>query len=341
MSLTYLIGGGNIFNYQNIPENYIIYRSGSNGGFQTITNNIGVLMNYNNEYKFGIPTAYELVENYSDNSIVMTNDNKLVTVPVEGTSENKLLRYIDNQWKIVDFSIEYIKPELYNSNSWQLWIADSDINVINIPKDELYMYGISYSDNQFILTNLYEHNINEVYIQYNNSTTAFVNVYTNAKIYTDVNSNNTDLYTCIFSHNKNEIFNGIIASYLSNIRNVGIAPDFYINRVYIYCGLLIKNANNYTSNSKMITLVKNEEQQNVFTDSVFLNNVFNGVSLNNIYITPIEIYNIISNTNFIYNTNFKFYCMIQNDPNDIAEYYWYYPRNYINMYLIRHENNTI
>lgn len=341
MSLTYLIGGGNIFNYQNIPENYIIYRSGSNGGFQTITNNIGVLMNYNNEYKFGIPTAYELVENYSDNSIVITNDNKLVTVPVEGTSENKLLRYIDNQWKIVDFSIEYIKPELYNSNSWQLWIADSDINVINIPKDELYMYGISYSDNQFILTNLYEHNINEVYISYNNSTTAFVNVYTNAKIYTDVNSNNTDLYTCIFSHNKNEIFNGIITSCLNNITNVGISPDFYIKGVYNYAGLLIKNANDYTSKSKMITLVKNEEQQNVYTDSVFLRNVFNGVSLNNIYITPIEIYNKISNTNFIYNTNFKFYCMIQTDSNDTAEYYWYYPRNYINMYLIRHENNTI
>jgi hypothetical protein len=333
--LTYLRGGGNIFNYQNVPENHIIYRSGSSG-FQTIANNNnGVLMNYNNEYKFGIPSAYELVNNYKDNSIVMTLNNQLTTVPVEGTSPNKLLRNIDGVWKIVDFNVKYIKPELYDSNSWQIWIADDEINVINIPKDKLYMYGISYENNQFVLTNLENNDLNEVYIPYNNTTTDFVNVYTNAKIYADTNSNNTDLYTCIFSHNKNEIFNGIIADNIGSITNVGITPDFYINRVYIYCGLLIRNANDYTSNSKFITLAKNEEQEKFQTDTANLRNVFNGISLNNIYITPMEILNNSLGSNFIYNTNFKFYCMIQNDINDTAEYYWYYPRNYINMYLKR------
>lgn len=332
MSLTYLIGGGNIFNYQNIPENYIIYRSGSNGGFQTITNNIGVLMNYNNEYKFGIPTAYELVENYSDNSIVMTNDNKLVTVPVEGTSENKLLRYIDNQWKIVDFSIEYIKPELYNSNSWQLWIADSDINVINIPKDELYIYGISYSDNQFILTNLYEHNINEIVVKYNN-TEAFKNVYEKAKIYADTNSNNTDLYTCIFSHDVNEIFNGDLIDDIS-ISSSLPSPDFTINTIFVYYGLLIKNVNNYTSNSKIISICKNNTTSITYEDNGVFRNISNCVSFDNTIIIPAE--TISSNlSNFIYSTDLKIYFMIQTDSNDTAEYYWYYPRNYINMYLKR------
>lgn len=332
--LTYLRGGGNIFNYQNVPENYIIYRSGSSG-FQTIANNNGVLMNYNNEYKFGIPSAYELVNNYKDNSIVMTLNNQLTTVPVEGTSPNKLLRNIDGVWKIVDFNVKYIKPELYDSNSWQIWIADDEINVINIPKDKLYMYGVSYENNQFVLTNLENNDLNEVYIPYNNTTTDFVNVYTNAKIYADTNSNNTDLYTCIFSHDKNEIFNGIIADNIGVIRNVGITPDFYIYSVYVYCGLLIRNANEYTSNSKFITLAKNEEQEKFYTDNTPLRNVLNGISLNNIYITPMEILNNSLGSNFIYNTNFKFYCMIQNDINDTAEYYWYYPRNYINMYLKR------
>lgn len=334
MSLTYLIGGGgNIFNYQNIPENYLIYRSGSNG-FQTITNNTGILMNYNNEYKFGIPTAYELVENYSDNSIVMTNDNKLVTVPVEGTSENKLLRYIDNQWKIVDFSIEYIKPELYNSNSWQLWIADNNINVINIPKDELYTYGISYSDNQFILTNLYEHDINEIFIPYKNTITSFKNVYTKAKLYADTNSNNTDLYTCIYSSNTNEIFNRDIINDINTTYSYP-PPDFIISMIYIYYGLLIKNANEYTSNSKIIVRCKNNTKSKIEADNSSFRNMSNCISFNNTIIMPIETVSHLESLDFIYSYDLKIYLMIQTDPNDTAEYYWYYPRNYINMYLKR------
>ena len=332
MSLTYLIGGGgNIFNYQNIPENYLIYRSGSNG-FQTITNNTGILMNYNNEYNFGIPTAYELVDNYSDNSIVMTMNNKLVTVPVEGSSENKLLRYIDNQWKIVDFSIEYIKPELYNSNSWQLWIADDNINVINIPKDELYTYGISYSNNQFILTNLYEHNINEIFILYKNSTTSFKNVYTKAKLYANSNSNNTDLYTCIYSSDTNEIFNGDIVNDINTTYSYP-PPDFIIRDIYIYYGLLIKNANEFTSNSKVISVCKNNTTSITYEDNGVFRNISNCVSFDNTIIIPAETVSNLSN--FIYSTDLKIYFMIQTDPNDTAEYYWYNPRNYINIYLKR------
>ena len=69
-------------------------------------------------YSFGIPTAAELVRDYTgNNSLIMTQYNQLVEVPVEGTSPNKLLRYVNNAWKIVDFSVEYIKPELYNPSS--------------------------------------------------------------------------------------------------------------------------------------------------------------------------------------------------------------------------------
>lgn len=340
MSLTYLIGGGgNIFNYQNIPENYLIYRSGSNG-FQTITNNTGILMNYNNEYNFGIPTAYELVDNYSDNSIVMTMNNKLVTVPVEGSSENKLLRYIDNQWKIVDFSIEYIKPELYNSNSWQLWIADDNINVINIPKDELYTYGISYSDNQFILTNLYEHDINELHISYKKGTTSFKNVYTKAKLYANSNSNNTDLYTCIYSFNINEIFNGDLANdiYLNNINPP--TKDFVLKKIWIYFGLFIKNTNIYTSNSKLVLLLKNDTTSIIFEDKNSLLNFSGCISFNNNYTLPVNVYSNVKPT-FIYSTDLKIYLMVHCDSNDTAEYYWYKPRNYLTAYLKRDENNTI
>ena len=289
-------------------------------------------MNYNNEYNFGIPTAYELVENYSDNSIVMTMNNKLVTVPVEGSSENKLLRYIDNQWKIVDFSIEYIKPELYNSNSWQLWIADDNINVINIPKDELYTYGISYSNNQFILTNLYEHNINEIFILYKNSTTSFKNVYTKAKLYANSNSNNTDLYTCIYSSDTNEIFNGDIVNDINTTYSYP-PPDFIIRDIYIYYGLLIKNANEFTSNSKVISVCKNNTTSITYEDNGVFRNISNCVSFDNTIIIPAETVSNLSN--FIYSTDLKIYFMIQTDHNDTAEYYWYNPRNYINIYLKR------
>ena len=151
MSLTYL--QNNSFNYQDIPANAIVYRSGTSG-FETIQQSKGVLMSDGSTYSFGIPTAAELVGNYtSNNSLIMTENNKLVEVPVEGSSTNKLLRYINNTWKIVDFSVEYIKPELYDPSSWQLWIADSDINVINIPKDNISAnyYGVKYNEltNQF------------------------------------------------------------------------------------------------------------------------------------------------------------------------------------------------
>lgn len=291
-------------------------------------------MNYNNEYNFGIPTAYELVDNYSDNSIVMTMNNKLVTVPVEGSSENKLLRYIDNQWKIVDFSIEYIKPELYNSNSWQLWIADDNINVINIPKDELYTYGISYSDNQFILTNLYEHDINEIFIPYKNTITSFKNVYTKAKLYANSNSNNTDLYTCIYSSNTNEIFNRDIFNDINTTYSYP-PPDFIISMIYIYYGLLIKNANEYTSNSKIIVRCKNNTKSKIEADNSSFRNMSNCISFNNTIIMPIETVSHLESLDFIYSYDLKIYLMIQTDPNDTAEYYWYYPRNYINIYLKR------
>ena len=98
MSLSYLYN--NQFQYQDIPANAIIYRSGTSG-FETIQQEQGILMSDGTHYSFGIPTAAELIKNYTGNSIVMTCNNKLVEVPVEGTSPNKLLRQIDGQWKVV------------------------------------------------------------------------------------------------------------------------------------------------------------------------------------------------------------------------------------------------
>lgn len=74
-------------------------------------------MSTGSTYYFGVPTASELVSNYTGKSIIVSKNNKLVEVPMEGTSPNKLLRYINDTWKIVDFNVEYIKPELYDPSS--------------------------------------------------------------------------------------------------------------------------------------------------------------------------------------------------------------------------------
>lgn len=217
MSLTYL--QNNSFNYQDIPANAIVYRSGTSG-FETIQQEQGVLMSDGSTYSFGIPTAAELVRDYSGNSIIMTKNNQLVKVPVEGTSPNKLLRYVNNTWKIVDFSVEYIKPELYNPSSWQLWIADSDINVINIPKDNISTnyYGVKYNEttNQFDVINpdlFTQARTRDYYINYKD-VLSFETTSSEFLIYfmTRVISNN---FTCIFSSNLKCIGN----SYENNINN--------------------------------------------------------------------------------------------------------------------------
>lgn len=339
MSLSYLYN--NSFHYQDIPANAIIYRSGTSG-FETIQQDQGILMSDGSHYSFGIPTAAELVQNYTGNSIVMTCNNKLVEVQVEGTSQNKLLRQIDGQWKVVDFSVQYIKPELYDPSSWQLWIADDDINVINIPKDSIEnnWYGVKYNTelDQFDVTSpaTFTNLLQEIYVPYKNSNT-FANVSNHAIINKidsskSITSYNSDSLTLIYSTDVSMVFNETISDYLSAPSDVFQSTDIY--SIMIYCGLFIENYNEYTSNASFLTIVKNDDNIYRKQDVNVFRNVQNCVKYNNNVIIPAQIIAYQSNTLLTVNHP-QVYTAVYTDPQDTAIYHWYYPRNYINIYVIR------
>ena len=338
MSLTYL--KDNQFNYQDIPANAIVYRSGTSG-FETIQQEQGVLMSDGSTYSFGIPTAAELVRNYTgNNSLIMTENNQLVEVPVEGTSPNKLLRYVNNAWKIVDFSVEYIKPELYNPSSWQLWIADSDINVINIPKESINnnFWGVKYntSTNTFNVytPSAYNLAVSEITIPYKNNTDSFTNVYNNAILYRNNFDVDYSLYTVFYSSQKSEIFNGVINNYIDNPSTITSEMRQNISSIIIHGGLLIENYNDYTSNAIVVSVVTDGTTSVTNTDSGTLRNISQCIKLQNgNVILPAEIVCLNNNKYNTFTNPFKIYIMIKTDRRDTAVYHWYYPRNYMNMYI--------
>ena len=339
MSLTYL--QNNSFNYQDIPANAIVYRSGTSG-FETIQQSQGVLMSDGSTYSFGIPTAAELVSNYTgNNSLIMTENNQLVEVPSTGTSPNKLLRYINNAWKIVDFSVEYIKPELYNPSSWQLWIADSDINVINIPKESINnnIWGVSYNEitNTFnVYTPIAFDNliVSEITIQYKNNTDSFTNAYKHAIIYSDSNSSNSSLYTVFYSSQKSEIFNGTVQNYILDPTFMSVYFRKNVLSIFLYGGLLIENYNKYTSNAVVVSIVTDGTTSVTKIDDGVLRNVSQCIKLQNgNVILPVEIVCLHNNKYNTFTNPIKIYAMIKTDPRDTAVYHWYYPRNFMNMYI--------
>lgn len=340
MSLTYL--KSNQFNYQYIPANAIIYRSGTSG-FETIQQEQGVLMSDGSTYSFGIPTAAELVNNYTGKSIVMTQDNKLVEVPVEGTSPNKLLRYINNTWKIVDFSMEYIKPELYDPSSWQLWIADSDINVINIPKESINnnIWGVKYDTSTDIFNvytpAAYDLAVSEVTMSY--ATTdypdSFTQVYNNAIIYSNSDISDSSKYTCYYSAQRSEIFDGAITDYIADSM-VPITTTMRTNimTIFLHGGIYIENYNEYTSNAAIVSIVTDGTTSATITDSGTFRNISQCIkATNGDVITPVEIICIQDENSVTFSDPFKIYIMVRTDPQDTAVYHWYYPRNYMNMYI--------
>ena len=354
MSLTYL--KSNQFNYQDIPANAIIYRSGTSG-FETIQQEQGVLMSDGSTYSFGIPTAAELVNNYTGKSIVMTQDNKLVEVPVEGTTPNKLLRYIDNAWKIVDFSVEYIKPELYDPSSWQLWIADSDINVINIPKDTISTnyYGVKYNEttDQFDIINpalFTQARTRDYYINYKDAS-SFEIVSSKFQLYyidrDIILSNNS---TCIFSSNLKCIGN----NYEDNINNnYNVHPwDTHLNAinnvfpsetldnihgVCVFGGLYLRNVNEYTSNAEGICIVTDGVSSFQTTDPEIFRYIDRLPKVNNSVTVPVEFY--AYNTEKVTFTRtpdiYVFIKILMED--DIGDIKWCNNRNFVNV-LVTSDN---
>lgn len=350
MSLSYLYN--NQFQYQDIPANAIIYRSGTSG-FETIQQEQGILMSDGTHYSFGIPTAAELIKNYTGNSIVMTCNNKLVEVPVEGTSPNKLLRQIDGQWKVVDFSVQYIKPELYDPSSWQLWIADNDINVINIPKDSIgnNWYGVKYNTelDQFDVTSNLSSTLQEVHIAYRTSSSFAI--VSDAAIIRKFDSIHRDssyinIYDCslLYTYIENaDIFNN------PNVdRQLYSYPQRYVPvssvvLIEVQGGLFIENYNEYSSNAAFISIVTDGVSTYKYRDRDAFRNVnscvkFNSGSSTNV-ILPLQLVTMEPNTikTFTQPIRIKVYICIHTDQhNDTAIYHWYYPRNFLNMYITRH-----
>lgn len=346
MSLSYLYN--NQFQYQDIPANAIIYRSGTSG-FETIQQEQGILMSDGTHYSFGVPTAAELIKNYTGNSIVMTCNNKLVEVPVEGTSPNKLLRQIDGQWKVVDFSVQYIKPELYDPSSWQLWIADNDINVINIPKDDIgnNWYGVKYNTDldQFDVTSNLSSTLQEVHIQYRTSS-SFAIVSDAAIIRKNYRNNSSyiDIRDC------NLLYTYIKNAYIFNDPNVDrqlypaarYIPVSSVVLIEAQGGLFIENYNEYSSNAAFISIVTDDVSTYKYRDRAAFKNInscvkFNSGSSTNV-ILPLQIVTMEANTikTFTQPERIKVYICIHAVPNDTAIYHWYYPRNFLNMYITRH-----
>ena len=236
--------------------------------------------------------------------------------------------------------MEYIKPELYDPSSWQLWIADSDINVINIPKESINnnIWGVKYntSTNTFNVytPSAYNLAVSEITIPYTNNTDSFTNVYNTAIIYSDSNSSNSSLYTVFYSSQKSEIFNGDINNYIDDPSTITPAMRQNILSLIIHGGFLIENYNDYTSNATVVSIVTDETTSVTRSDNDVLRNVSQCIKLQNgNVILPVEItcFSFSSATTF---TNpFKIYIMIQTDPQDTAVYHWYYPRNFMNMYI--------
>lgn len=353
MSLSYLYN--NQFKYQDIPANAIIYRSGTSG-FEIIQQEQGILMSDGTHYSFGIPTAAELIKNYTGNSIVMTCNNKLVEVPVEGTSPNKLLRQIDGQWKVVDFSVQYIKPELYDPSSWQLWIADNDINVINIPKSSIEnnWYGVKYNTEldefDVALPATFPNLLQQTHYEYMTSSSfAIVSDKAIIKKYSTIySSNNIDLPYCnlLYCNDTNiyattKIFNNDVAPYIQIRNGFSLTYSSY-DLIIIQGGLFIENYNEYSSNASFVTTVMDYRYTYRYRDSVAFKNIENCVKFNSgsstNLILPLQLFatDWRSVATFVNLQRISIFTCIYTDPNDTAIYHWYYPRNFLNMYVVRH-----
>ena len=348
MSLTYL--QNNSFNYQDIPANAIVYRSGTSG-FETIQQSQGVLMSDGSTYSFGIPTAAELVSNYTgNNSIIMTENNQLVEVPSTGTSPNKLLRYIDNAWKIVDFSVEYIKPELYNPSSWQLWIADSDINVINIPKDNISTnyYGVKYNEttNQFDVINpdlFTQARTRDYYINYKD-VSSFEIVSSSFHIPVNYEVMNSNRYACIFSSNLNYIRQPLDGqlSYWHELLNAinNVFPSNTLDNIHGVCvfgGLYVKSVNEYTSNAEGICLVTDGVSSFQTTDPAIFRYIDRLPKVNDSVIVPVEFY-AYNTEKVTFTRTPDIYIFIKTMIEDsIPEIIWCNNRNFVNV-LVTSDN---
>lgn len=343
MSLTYL--QNNSFNYQDIPVNAIVYRSGTSG-FETIQQSQGVLMSDGSTYYFGIPTAAELVSNYTDNnSLIMTENNQLVEVPVEGTSPNKLLRYIDNAWKIVDFSVEYIKPELYDPTSWQLWIADDEINVINIPKDNISTnyYGVKYNEttNQFDVINpdlFTQARTRDYYINYKDvSSFEIISSSFVIPVNCSIDLMNSNRYACIFSSNLNYIRLTLDEKpspwyeLLDAINNVFPSNTLdNIHGVCVFGGLYVERVNEYTSNAEGICLVTDGVSSFQTTDPAIFRYIDRLPNVNDSIIVPVKFY--AYNTEKVTFTRTPDICVsIRVHESDNLSCRWCNNRNFVNV----------
>lgn len=329
----------NKFKYATVDPSQIFYRMDSNT-FTTIDVTQGVLLcDHENKLSFGIPSAAQLVKNYTGNSIIMTQNNELVEVPVTGTSANKLLRYIDNSWQIVDFSLEYIAPDLYNPNSFQLWIADDTIKVINIPKANFIKapYGVQYdqdTDEFTVFTPGQTFSTPKEIVIYLNNNSDFKTVYESAEIYSSTSSNDLDLYTCIYSSNASAMFDGKVSSLLKSYSNFTAAVINWMSKMWFWGGLYIKNATAYTSNAKFCIYMADDSmngsvaiQSNTFCTLNLALLLANGKD----YIFPYHFW--VTKPSGLTSYPRVYVMILKSNENDTAEFYWYNPYPFMNIYV--------
>lgn len=199
----------NYFDNFNIDTNSIIYRSDTDG-FTTVNyNNGGILMvDEYNKLCFDYPTIQSLCQNYTENSIVVTNNNNLKCVTDESSTENKLLKKINNEWKIVDFTIANLFADIGAEANMinLLYQYNSEYGCINIPKDGLtnQYYYISYieAENVFDIQNP-----NETSLNYYDGTSRIFFKYIPAIVDNYIRFNKKS-ECCIYSSNISELFYG-------------------------------------------------------------------------------------------------------------------------------------
>lgn len=257
----------NYFDNFNIDTNSIIYRSDTDG-FTTVNyNNGGILMvDEYNKLCFDYPTIQSLCQNYTENSIVVTNNNNLTCVTDESSTENKLLKKINNEWKIVDFTIPNLFADIGAEANMinLLYQYNSEYGCINIPKDGLknQYYYISYieAENVFDIQNPNETSLN----YYDGTVRIFFKDY--SAIVDNYIRYNKGLECCIYSSNISDLIYG--NEDINNIYVENNIPLSLLQRAnYINLSCIIKCK--YHVPFLKIYIGNNSSKTKIYDDNIF------------------------------------------------------------------------
>lgn len=263
----------NYFDNFNIDTNSIIYRSDTDG-FTTVNYNSGgiLMVDEYNKLCFDYPTIQSLCRNYTENSIVVTNNNNLTCVTDESSTENKLLKKINNEWKIVDFTIANLFVDIGAEANMinLLYQYNSEYGCINIPKDGLtnQYYYISYieAENVFDIQNPNETSLN----YYDGTVRIFFKDY--FAIVDNYITLNAHPYCCIYSSNISDLIYG--NEDINNIYVENNIPLSLLQRAnYITLNCIIKCK--YRTPRLIIYIGNNSSKKSIYDNYIYMNAYYN------------------------------------------------------------------